>query len=351
MEFFKNSSTLMKIKSQDRNFHLKAILEDVYQNINNNKANFLFLLLFLLMPVFYEFLDFFSEFTEQNNYLVTTKSYLVFNDYLTVFLQKTLGTTQSIFGIFSAYFYTFGLIIISFIAYIMLLLTVFLRKKEYRRRESYVYIPIIIIMEIIGILAYFIIPTAPPVRVFPNLLYRTIIVPIGDSLISIKYNSLPSGHIYALTVPFLVAKAENYKNWKNFFGGGLVLTSWVILLTGDHYPIDIFTAFLLCFLLFTAFTTVYDYYHNGKIIPKNILIGRIKKTLVTLSALIILSIVTITYINSLFFIFQLFCIVIVWPIVIFSTNTDGLLNNNEMIDRSLLIDLTDAFKTIKAKLT
>ncbi len=352
MEVTENSSTSIKIKFQERYPRVKAFLEKFHQYLSENKANFFFMLLFLLMPVFYELLSFISEFSERGEYLKTTKSYLVFNDYVTVFAQRALGTTQSLIGIFSAYFYTYGLIFLSFIAFIMLILTVFLRKKEFRRREPYVYIPIIIIMEIIGILAYFIIPTAPPDRVFPSLLYRTIIVPIGDSLISIKYNSLPSGHIYALTVPFLVAKAENYKNWKNFFGGGLVLTSWIILLTGDHYPIDIFSSFFLCFLLFTIFTTIYDYYNPKTAkVPKQVLLFRLKSTLMTMIGLIALSILTITYLNSLFFIFQVFCIIVIWPILVFSTNTDGLLNNDEMVNRSLLKDVKDAFSFMKSKLS
>ena len=350
MEYLKNSSTLMRIKSQRKSFHLKTFLQDTYQYIADNKANFFFMLLFLMMPLFYELLSFISEFTERNDYLEATKQYFVFNDYVTVFAQKTFGTTQSIIGIFSAYFYTYGLIILSFTAFLMLIIFVFMRKKQYRRREPYVYIPIIIIMEIIGILAYFIIPTAPPGRVFPSLLYRTIIVPIGDSLISIKYNSLPSGHIYALAVPFLVAKAENYKNWKNFFGGSLVLTSWIILLTGDHYPIDIFSSYFLCFLLFTIFTTIYDYYNPNTVrVSRKVFINRIKNTLFILMGLVILSLLTITYINPLFFIIQAFCILVIWPIIVFSTNTDGLLNNNKMINRSLFSDLKDFFLLIKGK--
>jgi hypothetical protein len=72
----------------------------------------------------------------------------------------------------------------------MLILTIF-RKKEYRRREPFVYLAIIITMSFIDILAYYILPTAPPVRLNPELFYTILIFPEGDSWIAIKYNAIP----------------------------------------------------------------------------------------------------------------------------------------------------------------
>ena len=229
----------------------------------------------------------------------------------------------------------------------MLLITI-MRKKEYRRREPYVYIAIVLIMFIIDIAGYFLFPTAPPVRVVKDLFYRVSVFPYGDSLVAIKYNSIPSGHIYALTVPFIVAKAENYKNWKRLFGVGLIVTSWVVLMTGDHYAIDVFSAYFLCILLFTIFTTFYDYYNRDSVkVPREIIIKRIRSLLITLIALIILSIVTLKYVNEVFLIVQVVCVIIVWPIIVFTTNTDGLLNGDEAINRSLWIDIKEGYYAIK----
>ena len=350
METFRNPIDQMRSKFQENKNFLRTIFEEIFTIIDNNKTNIIFILLFLLTPVTYELLDFIPGFSDRDNYLKATKSYIVLNDYLTVFAQQVLGTTQSLFGIFSAYFYTFGFISLSSIAFVMLILTVFFRKKEYRRREPFIYISILITMVLIDIGAYFIIPTAPPVRLYPNLFFRDVILPAGDSLITIKYNSVPSGHIYALAIPYLVAKAENYKNWKNLFGGGVVLTSWVILFTGDHYSLDIFSAFFLSFLLFTIFTVIYDYFCSNSVnMTKRMFIQRLKNALITFLVLVILSIVCLTYINEYFFAFQLFCIIIIWPIIVFRTDTRGLINNKELINRSLLTDLKESFLTLKQK--
>ena len=82
---------------------------------------------------------------------------------------------------------------------------------------------------------------------------------------------------------------------------------------------------------------------------KLIFIQRLKNVLITLLALVILSIVCLTYIDEYFFAFQLFGIIIVWPIIVFSADTRGLINTKDLINRSLLTDLKDVFTTIKQK--
>ncbi len=359
MESNVNHLTSFKIKLKNIYLILNSLLRDFSNLIRENKANVFFLTLFLLTPFAYELLDLFIDINAYDNYLRTTRSYLVLSDYLTFYAQQFLGiidvtksgaiiqNPNSIIRVVTAYFYTFGFLTLSAIAFVMLVITI-MRKKQYRRREPYVYIAIVIIMFIIDIAGYFFFPTAPPVRVFRDLFYRVSVLPIGDSLVSIKYNSIPSGHIYALTVPFIVAKAENYRNWKYLFGSGLVVTSWVILITGDHYAIDVFSAYFLCILLFTIFTTAYDYYNKETVrISKKIIIKRLLSLMVTLVSLILLSIITLNYVNSTFLIFQVFCLVIIWPIIVFTTNTDGLINGSEFITRSLYSDLVEALKAIK----
>lgn len=340
------------IKKKLKNFQdvIFSISRDSIATIKENKANITFLILFVLTPFAYELLGFFIDTKKYDQYLSTTQRYFVLSDYLTVYAQTALGVfhnPESFFSIISAYFYTFGFIILSATAFVMLLITV-MRKKVYRRREPFVYIAIVLIMFVIGIAGYFLFPTAPPVRVVKDLFYRISVLPFGDSLIAIKYNSIPSGHIYALTVPYIVAKAENYRNWEYLFGGGLVITSWVVLLTGDHYAIDIFSAYILCIILFTIFTTLYDYFNSNTIkVPKNIIVRRLRSLLITIGALVLISVITFEYINHLLLPVQIFCVVIIWPIIVFTTNTDGILNGNEKIVRSLWTDLTEQYKAIK----
>lgn len=197
-------------------------------------------------------------------------------------------------------------------------------------------------MTIIGISAYWIMPTAPPVRIYPDFFFRKDILPLGETLITIKYNSFPSGHIYSLAIPYLFAKSENYSKWKKIFGSGLIITSWVILFTGDHYVMDIFSSYFLSLLFLTISSLIYDYYNKDIIKPpRKIIIKRLRSVLIAFLALILISIITFQYINQYVLFIQIFCIICVWPIIVIKTNTDGILNNNASINRSLISDLKD----------
>lgn len=350
MESNVNHFSSFKLKLKNLYLVINSVLKDFLQLARENKANIFFLILFLLTPLAYEVLDIFVNIKSYDAYLKTSKKYLVLSDYITYNAQKAFGILflhKNFVSIFTAYFYTFGFTALSVIAFVMLVVTL-MRKREYRRREPYVYISILIIMFIIDIAGYVFFPTAPPVRLFKDLFYRAAIFPGGDKLVILKYNSIPSGHIYALTVPFIVAKAENYKRWTYLFGGGLVFTSWVVLLTGDHYAIDIFSAYFLCIILFAIFTTAYDYFNkNSAKVSKSVMLKRVRSLAITLISLILLTIITLAPHGSLFFIFQVICILVIWPIVVFTTNTDGLINGDGAINRSLFIDFIDGLKAIR----
>lgn len=341
---FRNSNEVKLQKTQ--NF-LTGIKNSISGFLHDNKINISFLFLFFLMPFVYELLSVFEDPKAYENYLITTKRYIVLDDYLTVHFQEWFGTTHTLIGISGAYFYTFGFLALSATASLMLGITI-IRKKQFRRREPWVYIAVVLVMFVIDISGYWLFPSAPPVRVHPNLFYRKILFPSGDSLVTIKYNAIPSGHIYALAVPFIAAKAENYKSLRKIFALGLILISWDILLTGDHYSFDIYSAYFLTLIFFYAFTTTYDYFNKSSIkVSKEVVIARLKKILLIFLSLIFLSIVTFTYINSYFLIFQVFCIFVIWPIIILITPTEGILNGDAVINRSLTDDVKELFISFK----
>ena len=120
----------------------------------------------------------------------------------------------------------------------------------------------------------------------------------------------------------------------------------------NRWPLSLRYIYCLLPLLFIVydFTTAYDY-NSPKTVKasKEIFYSRIKSTLLTMFTIILMAIVTFNYYNQCFFILQLFYIVILWPIVVFCTDTDGFMNNSEIYKRSLFTDLKDAYFTIKSK--
>jgi hypothetical protein len=321
-------------------------VKDLYHQIVENRINILFLFLFVLTPIVYRLLYLFIDTAAYDEYLRSTRSFLVLDEFLTVFAQEILGTTNSIIGIGAALFYTFGFLSISAMAYLVLL-TLIIREKKYRQREPYIYIALTVIMFTIDMSGYWFFPTAPPIRIFPELHYRILVVPMGDSLISIKYNALPSGHIWALTVPYIAAKAENLRYWEALFGSAIVITSWVVVLTGDHYIIDSFLSYFLCIFFYVLFSTIHDYRCNkSKLAPKNVLIKRYVSLIAILTSLLIISIITLQFINDYILIIQLLCVLFAWPLIVIKTDMKGLLDTNNQIQRSSIQDYKDFFARI-----
>ncbi|PWI48109.1 hypothetical protein CEE45_08060 [Candidatus Heimdallarchaeota archaeon B3_Heim] len=335
-----DSRSLEDITKEIKFISISAV-KNLYNQIAVNKFNIICLILFILVPIVYRVLYLFVDIRGYDEYLRSTESYLVFDEFLTVFAQKALGTTNSLIGIAAALFYTYGFLSISATAYLVLF-TLIIREKKYRQREPYIYIALTTIMFLIDISGYWLFPTAPPVRLFSELHYRILVVPFGDSLISIKYNAFPSGHIWALTVPYIAAKAENLKYWEALFGSAIIITSWVVILTGDHYIIDAFVSYFICIFLYTIFSTIHDYHYNkSKIASKDILIKRYRSLLVVSAILVIISILTLQFINDYILIIQVLCIMVVWPLIVLKTDVNGLLDTNNRIHRSSIQDYKD----------
>ena len=103
-----------------------SLTKDLMELIKSNKANVSFLILFSITPFTYELLGFVFNTKNYDTYLQTSQKYLVLSDYLTLYSQKYLGVfenPQSFIGIFTAYFYTFGFLILSARAFILLVIT------------------------------------------------------------------------------------------------------------------------------------------------------------------------------------------------------------------------------------
>ncbi|OLS26396.1 MAG: hypothetical protein HeimC3_09460 [Candidatus Heimdallarchaeota archaeon LC_3] len=333
----------------DFRFFVSSSAKDIYSHIKNNKINYFFLALFIVIPFAYELIAVFYNVTEYDEYLRTTTNYIVLDEYLTVFAQKTFGTVDTFIGYSSAIFYTFGFLGITATAYI-LLLTAIIRDKKYRLREPYIYILIVIIMFVIDMSGYWFFPTAPPVRIFSDLHYRISIFPAGDSLIAIKYNAFPSGHGWALAVPYLAAKAENFKFLEKLYAVGLIITSWVVLQTGDHYIIDVIASFTLCVIFYIILTSIFDYKNNkDNLASKDELKKRFAGLFLVILGLLFVGVFTLTKIEPLF-IFQLLAIVLIWPLLIIKTNTSGLLNSQNQVKRSAIDDYKDILIKVRNKI-
>lgn len=329
---------------------LKKILSPFIES----KLSILFLIFSLSIPLVYELLG--SIITHQEEYLENTHHYFVFDNYLTVWLQNTFGTTNSIVGIISAYLYAFQMILMSAFAYFIFIIYLFFRQKQYRRREPWVYLAITLAMFSVNLLAFVLFPTAPPIRTTASLQYRIAILPQAESAITIKYNSFPSGHIWSTVVPYLASRAEGMVDSSKIFSISTVITSWVILMTGDHYFIDVIGSFVFSVGFFILFTSVYDYYHKKNKNPKmtNITIdkGELFKRMLLLLLLVVMGIATIQFFNSLFFVAQLLIIFILWPIIAFKYNfAQSIYKFPPPLRRDFITDIKDFLSQISDLIT
>ena len=324
-------------------------LRKILSPIIDSKLSVVILICSLSIPLVYELLG--PYIIQREQYLETTHHYYVFGNYITAFLQHTFGTTNSIVGILVAFLYSFQIVVMSAFAYFIFIVYLFCRQKQYRRREPWVYLAITLVMFSINILAFVFIPTAPPIRTTSSLGYRITLFPSTESIITIKYNSFPFGHIWSVTVPYLASRAEGMVNTSRAFEASTILTSWIILMTGDHYFIDVIGSFVFSVVLFIIFTSIYDYYHKRKDSPKTrgIVVDKrgVIKRLVSLLILSIMGIATLYYINSLFFVIQLVIIFVLWPVIAFKNNfAQSIYTFPYLKRRDFPTDLKDFFSQI-----
>ncbi|MHA2364107.1 MAG: phosphatase PAP2 family protein [Candidatus Hodarchaeales archaeon] len=328
-----------------------VFIKDLYHITIINRLGVFFLFLFLLTPFIYTLLDFIVDIDAYGESLQNSKNYLTFDVFLTSWLQSLLGEhpEKHILGILMAYFYTFGFLSISAFAYVVLLILI-IRDKDYRNRDPFIYIAIAIIMFFVDVGGYWFYPTAPPVRIDPDQFhFRILVLPMGDDLIQIKYNALPSGHIWALSVPYLAAKSENLRFWKWLYGSAIVITTWVVCFTGDHYFIDATISFLLCTILVTLFAIIYDYRNNrSKLASQEVIFKRMGFNLIAFIVLIFMSIITLNdFHNEFLFVIQLICVFVIWPLIVFKINMKGLLAEENLVHRSSIQDFKDFFNRIR----
>lgn len=174
-----------------------------------------------------------------------------FSEKYTMALQRFFGTRGKVARLSSAY-YVFGFGICTFLS-IPIFISVLVNQAITR---LWIYLLITAVMWFVDIAVFWLYPVGPPVRVSKNPEYnhfRAHYFPWSDKVIGIYHNALPSGHIWSLVLFWVASLVEGMWEFFIFYSINLIIASFVIIYTGDHYPIDIVASFLFVTGLYIFF--------------------------------------------------------------------------------------------------
>lgn len=165
-------------------------------------------------------------------------------------LQEMIGT-NGIFAVFASMYYFFifatnlALVIIS--AY-------FAPYYGKHKTSPWLYIVGIYLVWFVDMIFYVIYPVAPPIRYNSGVVrIRQNYMPWSDTLIGMKYNAFPSGHIMYLTCGLYIGMREKIKKLELWYLINLILTSFVVLYLGEHYIHDLVSGFIVALSIMGIF--------------------------------------------------------------------------------------------------